>query len=183
MQDLRKTDSQFFWHGSRRDRCIVSWLDLALLVMSESIERVNINAERENREALVLHWLLDQQNWLGFVRQTGIFKTWIFKTSFSFRLLLCYFAFPCSLHFMPGNKRWFIGRPFEKRQQRMLWQSWPCCEVSGGAWSSKSFQIAARSKADLVLLSVHSGKCQLFLLSLVDVFLTWEYFKRNQNLA
>lgn len=160
----------------------MSWLNLALLVMSKSIERANIRVECGNRETLVLSWLLDQQNWLGFVRQTGIFKTWIFKAFLSFRHFLCYFAFPQYLHFMPREKWWFVGRLVEKLQQRMFLHSLRR-GVSGGVWFLQNCQNAARSKADLVLSSVHFEKCRMFWLSLVDAFLSSMYFKRNRNLA
>lgn len=58
-----------------------------------------------------------------------------------------------------------------------------CREVSGGLWFLQNFQIAARSKVDLILLSVRFEKCHIFQLSLVHVFLNLECFKRSQNLA
>lgn len=59
----------------------------------------------------------------------------------------------------------------------------PCGEVSGGLWFPLNSQIAARSSADLILLSVWFEKCHLFQLSLMHVFPNLEYFKGNQNLA
>lgn len=132
---------------------------------------VPLHREREHLswvwKTLAPSWSLAQQNWLGFLGLTGIFKTCILKTFQTFRYLLCSFAF-----LMLRDKWWFGHGLAEKLQQRLFLHS-PCREVSGGLWFLWNFQIAARSTVDLILFSVWFEKYNVFQLSLVHLFLIW----------
>lgn len=155
----------------------MSCLNLALLVVLKSLAKVNIRSEFGYQKTLVLSWLLDQQNRLGFVRQMGIFKHASLKLFWASDILsVTLLFFGICISCLETSD---VGRLVEK--QRILHSL--CHEVSGGLSFLQNFQIAARSKVDLILLSVHFEKCHIFKLSLVHVFLNLEYFRRNQNLA
>lgn len=113
---------------------------------------------------------LAQQNWLGFLGLTGIFKTWIFKTFQSSRHLLCSFAFP-----MLRDKWCFRGGLVEKLQQRFFYCTAPVVRCLESSSSYGISRLLPEAQLTWCLFSVWFEKCHLFQLSLVHVFLNLEY--------